>query len=131
MKNQANNIRSFLLSKVADHPSDIATLTAKHFSVTKTTVHRHLHSLIHNGQITMTGTTRNSQYYLTSQFDKILNLQITPKLSEFEVWKRHFSEFFSRTNSNVEDICHYGFTEILNNAIDHSAGRKIQVESKM
>ena len=45
-----------------------------------------------------------------------------PGLAEDVVWSQHVSEVLSGLERNAADIWHYGFTDIFNNAIDHSEG---------
>jgi len=45
---------------------------------------------------------------------------------ENELWEECVSDFISSSPENVFDICLFGFTEILNNSIEHSKGSKIR-----
>lgn len=130
MKNRAQEIRSFLLEKIPDHPKDIVAVTAKKFLVSRTTVHRHLKILIQQGEVLKTGATRQATYYLKSAKNKKLIFEIKPEIGEFEVWKEHLKDSFDELPKNAFDICEYGFGEMFNNALDHSEGKHIGVEIK-
>jgi anti-sigma regulatory factor (Ser/Thr protein kinase) len=125
MTNQAKNILKFLLAKVAKHPDDLVAVAVQHFSVTRTTIHRHLSKLLTEGKILKNGTTRNITYYLSTDANRTNTYKIHPQLSEFTVYKNDFSSALASVDTHIQDICHYAFTEIFNNAIDHSAGTKI------
>lgn len=45
---------------------------------------------------------------------------------EFRVWNQLVSPQLT-LNKNIENVCHYGFTEILNNVIDHSGCKFINL----
>jgi len=129
MKDQSKQIKRFLIKHVSAHPQDIATYTSTHFGVTRTTVHRHLSKLIAEGAIIKSGTTKQAQYFLSNTLNRKHIFTITHQLSEMDVWVKYFTPTFSHIKSNLFDICEYAFTEIFNNAIDHSNGSKIIAES--
>lgn len=130
MKNQAEEIRAFILEKIPEHPKDIVAVTASQFSVSRTTVHRHLNKLAKDNKIIKTGTTNKATYFLFSSRDKTIETKITPKVDEHEIWKNNFERDFASLRENVYGICDYGFTEILNNAIVHSEGTSIYVKTE-
>ncbi len=128
MKNQAKEIKAFLLENLADHPKDIVAVTARHFSVSRTTVHRHLSRLIRDKKIIKTGATRRTTYFLKSSRDKELVFEIKPGLGEHEVWEDYLKETFLDLPDNVFNICEYGFGEMFNNALEHSEGKTVSIK---
>ncbi len=128
MRNQAEQIKDYLLVNISNHPVDIVAVTAKHFSVTRTTVHRHLNALLKNGQILKSGTTRSIRYYTLSSQQLEFSYRISKSLSEYDVFLQDFRGFFKRFHHNIYDICLSGFTEIFNNAIDHSYGTTLTIK---
>ena len=130
MQNQAEQIRSFILGNIPEHPKDIVALTAKKFAVSRTTVHRHLSRLARDKKIIKTGTTFRAAYFLFGSRDKTIETKIRPGVDEHEIWKENFQRDFSTLNENVSYICNYGFTEIFNNAIDHSEGSLVIVQTE-
>jgi hypothetical protein len=48
-------------------------------------------------------------------------------LQESDVYYRDFGFVFKDLPRELENICHYGFTEMLNNAIDHSCGNTVMI----
>jgi len=54
-----------------------------------------------------------------------VRLTLDSSLAEHDVWDQHFDAQLTWLPENVLRICYYGFTEILNNAIDHSEGSEI------
>lgn len=130
MKNQADKIKTFLLSNIPRHPKDIVAITSKQFDVSRMTVHRHLNTLITQNKIVKFGTTRKTTYSLINVFNKKLLFEIDSSLSESSVWEKYLKPALEKLPANIVGICEYGFTEMFNNAIDHSEGRVIIVNTK-
>lgn len=130
MQNRAEQIRAFILENIPGHPKDIVAFTAKQFAVSRTTVHRHLNRLVRDKKILKSGTTVRAQYCLFSARDKQIETSVRPGLDEDKIWKDNFERDFSTLNENVSYICNYGFTEIFNNAIDHSEGSCVFVKTE-
>ena len=128
---QPERIRAFILAKVLQHPKDIVPLAVSQFKVTPTTVHRHLNKLLKQGEVVKTGRTRGAVYFLKSAMHKKLEFHIKPGLEEHQVWMDYLHDAFSILPENIYLICNYGFSEMFNNAIDHSQGTRIAVRSKI
>lgn len=124
-------IKIFILNKVQNHSRDIVMVVAKKFRVTRTTVHRHLSSLIKENKIIKTGSTKQTNYYLADSFNKKLIFKTVQALDEFSIFTRYFKENFSKFSENTYEILEYGFTEIFNNALEHAQCRKIVVDCLM
>ena len=129
MDSRAEKIRAFILKNIPKHPKDIVSVTTDKFSVTRTTVHRHLNRLIRDGKVLKTGTTNRAVYSLSSSRNRVIEVKIEQKPEEHKIWQKILQDFLS-LEKNVFDICEYGFTEIFNNAIDHSEGRHIRVSTQ-
>lgn len=127
---QAEQIRAFILANVEKHPQDIVAVTKKHFNVTRTTVHRHLNTLMKQGRLFRSGRTNNAVYSLKSAFNKTLNIPLSKDLSESDLWSEHYRFLQKTVPPNIYAICEYGFTEMVNNAKDHSEGTTVIIESK-
>lgn len=127
---RAESIRAFLLKKIPAHPSDIVAVTSEHFQVSRTTVLRHLGTLQKKDLVVKTGTTKQAAYALTSQSGaKKFVFHISKDLSESDIWYEHFESDFKKLSKEAHVIAQYSFTEMFNNAIDHSGGKKIEVET--
>lgn len=128
MHNQAQQIKSYILNHVTDNPYNIVKLTANEFSVSSMTVSRHINSLIKDGKIVKSGNTSNTKYYLQSGYERQRTYTLTDAIAEDKIFK-DFDDIFSRLSKNIYDICYFGVTEMLNNAIDHSRGSKITLQT--
>lgn len=114
-------VREFILRNVVEHSGNISSLAAKQFGLTRATINLYTKRLIEEGLLTATGKTRARRYALKNTVN--LNFQITgiTRLSEEDVvWRFRILPEISNLSQNIVDICHYGFTEIYNNVIDHS-----------
>ena len=127
-KHTTEEIRQFILDNVEDHPSDISSLTLKSFDISRQSVNRHLTALILGGLLKAEGQTRRRNYFLKPVFDEQYFLINTSSLDEDQVWREKILPHLENESRNVIDICHYGFTEIMNNVIDHSESSTAIVE---
>ena len=130
VKNQAEEIRSYLLAKIPVHPKNIVAKAAEAFSCSRTTVHRHLNRLLRDGKIIKSGTTRQAKYFLKTEKNKEVTVSLKDKVEEHKVWKENFKEDFETLPNNVRQICEYGFSEMLNNAIEHSEGTRVDIDTE-
>ena len=114
-------VREFILRNVEKFPNSIARETAEEFGLSRTAVNRYLRRLIEEGLLTATGKTNARRYELRDLVEIAFRLEgITVSSSEDTVWRFRVLPHIRDVPKNVVDICQYGFTEILNNVIDHS-----------
>ncbi|MBT3921559.1 MAG: DUF4325 domain-containing protein [Nitrospina sp.] len=130
VKNQAEEIRSYLLAKIPVHPQNIVAKAAAAFACSRTTVHRHLNRLFRDGKIIKSGTTRQAKYFLKTEKNKEIVVSLKEGVAEDKVWKENFLADFETLPKNILEICEYGFLEMLNNAIDHSEGTFVVIRAK-
>jgi anti-sigma regulatory factor (Ser/Thr protein kinase) len=123
-------VRHFILTNVEKHPRDISKVTAEHFSISKQAVNRHVGKLIQEGLLGREGRAWTVTYRLMtlSEWNQVYSL--TSPLDEYDVWEKDVHPVVGDLPENVADIWRYGFTEMLNNAIDHSSGQGVIVKVK-
>lgn len=122
---RGSTVRQYILENVEKNPTGITTQTAKHFGISRQAAYRHLKNLIAEKALTPVGTTRNVSYKICPQFEWQAKIPIVPGLAEHEVWDQHIEPIVAQFPENVMAIWHYAFTEMFNNAIDHSGGAEI------
>ncbi|HEV2268695.1 MAG TPA: DUF4325 domain-containing protein [Steroidobacteraceae bacterium] len=122
------NVRRFIVEHVEKHPGDIARVAAAHFKITRQAVNKHLQRLTREGCLVESGQTRSRVYKLASLSTWRHGYDIVPGLAEDVIWTNDVSPALGRLPDNVKNIWHHGFTEMFNNAIDHSRGKSISVE---
>ncbi|HPD17901.1 MAG TPA: DUF4325 domain-containing protein [Planctomycetota bacterium] len=132
---QTKAIRSFIISNVAEHPRDIARVTAERFDITRQSVARHLRDLVGRGILEAIGRTRSRVYRLKELVCLSRAFPIAPGVSEDRVWREQVApaltsapaEAVAVLPGNVLAICQHGFSEIFNNALEHSEGTTCHV----
>lgn len=129
-KKRSEKIHSFVLENIEQHPQDIVSFTAAKFRVSRQGVLRHIRQLIKDELITVKGTTRDRKYELKPLADFQQVLPLNTDLQEDKVWREHLRPLLESVPLNVLDICQYGFTEMVNNAIDHSRGTLLTIALK-
>ena len=120
-------MRNFILENLTTHPRDVVRVTAQSFSISPQAVQAHLRHLIAEGAILSTGNTRNRTYKLAALQTWQHGYLIEPGLADDDAW-RDVAPHLKSLPDNIRNIWHYCFTEIFNNAIDHSGGTQIYVE---
>ena len=120
-------IRRFILERVDSNRKSIAHLTATHFGISRQAVNKHLHRLVREGLLTAEGTTRNRRYALAVLDKKSILVPLTTTTAEDSVWREKIAPLLSDLPQRAKAIWQHGFTEMLNNAIDHSSGTSVHV----
>jgi hypothetical protein len=121
-----NNLREFLIRNI--ELADIVSRAAKRFECSRQTVYRHLKNLVAEGVVEEAGNTKGKVRRLTGQvFEFSWEVSGVGSLSESDIWHKTISPLLAGFPPNVLDIWHYGFTEIFNNAIEHSGASRIAV----
>jgi len=124
---RGERIRRFITDHVEKHASDIARITAAEFKISRQAVNKHLKRLVDEKALTHEGHTRSRSYHLHPQIEWEKEFGISSSLAEDVVWRNDVASSIEHLPDNVLDIWHYGFTEMLNNAIDHSGGSAIRI----
>lgn len=127
---RGEDVRRFILEHLEKHPKDLSKVTAAHFGITRQAVNKHLQRLTSRHAIVESGKTRNRTYKLAALLEWNEFYKIAPGLAEDQIWRDAISKTLGDMPHNVLDIWHYGFTEMFNNAIDHSSGTSTYVEIK-
>ncbi len=120
-------IRRQILRDVIHHPSDIAKHISDIFSITPQATYNHLKKLEEKKWLNSTGKGKGKKYYLGDKREYDSLFQLTDDFAEDKLWRTHFSFIFDDLPENIVDICYYGFTEMINNVIDHSGGAVVYV----
>jgi anti-sigma regulatory factor (Ser/Thr protein kinase) len=124
---RGEDVRTFILEHVEKHPNDVAKVAAKHFDITRQAVNKHLRRLVYEKSLTETGKTRKRAYKLAPLLEWRKVYEVSANLEEHVLWDQDISPTLGPQSENVKDIWHYGFTEMLNNAKDHSGGTLIAI----
>lgn len=93
---------------------------AKANKISVQTVYRYLDQLIKDGQIKKCASGQNNTYEFVDKSD-FLKLDLIGA-SEDRVWREFVRPLLQNLSEPAFSNCNYAFTEMLNNAIDHSEG---------
>jgi len=126
-KERGNKIRLQILRDVKHHSQDLAKHIASIFSITPQAVYHHLTTLENENRLSSEGRGRGKAYFLGDIRSHSAIFKLSDILAEDRIWREHFSYILEEVEENIEEICHYGFTEMVNNAIDHSEGDTVFV----
>jgi anti-sigma regulatory factor (Ser/Thr protein kinase) len=121
-------IKKFILRNLRQHPKDIVKTTQEKFGLSRTAINKYMHELAEGKLLSIQGSPTRPEYILKpiSKFSKTYSM--ASPLEEDKVWRQDIVGLFAGVPKNVLAICQYGFTEMFNNAIDHSEGSEIFVQ---
>jgi DNA-binding Lrp family transcriptional regulator len=125
---RGEEVRRFIIANVEKHARDIARLVAQEFGISRQAVNLHLRRLVDEGALEAKGVTSNRRYALAplSSWSEVYVIADHP--TEDRVWYRDIAPHLGSVPQNVSNIWHYGFTEMFNNALEHSEGTAVAVE---
>jgi anti-sigma regulatory factor (Ser/Thr protein kinase) len=126
---QSQRIREFLLDAVRSGKRHLVDEACEVFSVSRPTVLRHLANLAERGFLEASGSGRSRRWRLGPIRTQAATYALDA-ISEDRVYAKDFAFIADGLPRNIQDIWQYGFTEILNNAIDHSGGTQVDVRAE-
>jgi anti-sigma regulatory factor (Ser/Thr protein kinase) len=119
-------VRNYILANI--RRPGLATKVSAKFGITRQAANRHLRQLVSEGAILASGKTQNREYQLARTDIHTFHYTIAAGLEEDTVWRIDVRPLLANLPQNVTDIWHWAFTEMFNNAIDHSEGKTILVK---
>ena len=118
-RERALRIREFVLDSLdTDKYSDIGAAIAREFKAPRHVVYKQLSRLEENGLIEGRGRTNAREYRLRS--DEHRETRDVEGLDEYAFWDQFAAPHLADLPEHIVGICSYGFTEMVNNVIDHS-----------
>jgi anti-sigma regulatory factor (Ser/Thr protein kinase) len=122
----SHTVREWLLTAVRQGAEGPVSEAAAQFDISRQAVHKHLSWLVANSYLAAEGATRSRTYRLGARrfFQSTYELNC---IDARGVLRHDFGFIFQGLPANVAAICDYGFTEMLNNAIQHSGGDTVLV----
>ncbi|MFZ4535194.1 STAS-like domain-containing protein [Propionivibrio sp.] len=108
---------------VVDHPRDLTRHLSERLQISRVATNRYITRLETEGWIARSGPLTHPVFSL-GYMRRVSHLYDLDGLEEDIVWARDFMPYFN-LSPNVQHIVNNGFTEMLNNAIDHSAGKSV------
>jgi anti-sigma regulatory factor (Ser/Thr protein kinase) len=119
-------LRKYILEHIESNPRDVVRLTAGVFDLTRQAVINHMKLLSKEGLVLVDGRTRSTVYTLKEE-RVMFSIPVNRDLKEDVIWTGKVAKVMPSLEKNIYDICYYGFTEMLNNVIDHSGSDKAEI----
>jgi len=127
MKRNTLEIRTLILKNINDCDRDIVRAVVERFGISRQAASQNIRALVKDGLVVSKGSTRNRIYRLKPLFKTHVSIDITDKTEENQIWLEEVAPHFKDIRENVREICHHGFTEMMNNVIDHSGSKKADI----
>lgn len=110
---------------VVEHPRDLTRHYSDRFAISRVAANRYIQKLETEGWIARSGPSTHPVFSpgFKRRVSRLYQLQ---GLEEHIAWEKDFKPFFL-LSPNVQNIVSHGLTEIVNNAVDHSAGNSVFV----
>lgn len=125
-----------ILGYLARHPSARSSGLCEHLGITRQALNVHLRALIEAGSVVKSGSTRAARYSLPEDAPAVREITrdlALVTLDESVVYEELglLIGLRGELRPNVESIVRYAFTEVLNNAIDHSGSDRCTVTFRL
>jgi len=128
IRKNTEEIRAFILEHISEE--GIAAKVSDKFHITRQAANRHLAKLTGQGSLVADGKTRKRSYKMAETSSKDFTYFLADGLDEDKVWREDIKPSLGTLADNVLQIWQYAFTEMFNNAIDHSGASYILVVIK-
>lgn len=120
-------IRHYLLEKIDAGSPDYVNKAADAFQVSNKTIYRYLKELCEHGILEK----KENLYRLKAEeYRHVFQHSTLQSADEDRIYKNDIRQYVQDLPRNVSDIWYYAFTEMMNNAIDHSEARTVYVTVK-
>lgn len=127
---RGEEVRGFIIANVEKHAQDIGRVVAEKFGISRQAVNLHLKRLVEEGALEAQGATVNRAYSLAPLVSWTQGYFLADHPTEDSVWRGDIAPHIGNVPQNVLNIWHYAFTEMFNNALEHSEGATIVVDLK-
>lgn len=120
-------LMSFIFKNIKHRPKDIVKITSEHFNISKQTVYRYIKQLIKDSDLIVYGEGRNKVYEISYTSNTITFDCVNNYLDEENIWRQNVKTLLPVLPMDVNDICHYGVGEMVNNVIEHSGASTLTI----
>ncbi len=129
MNEKTQKIRIFICQNIELSSSKLTTLVIERFSISRQAVHVHIQNLLKEKLILAKKKGKFISYSLKSLFAEKTQERILKNSNEYNISEKTIIPFFQKLNlsKNVSDIWMYGFSEMVNNLIDHSSSKLAEI----
>ncbi len=122
------DIKDFICESIYQEKTQhLSQAVAEQFNISRQAAQRHIKQLVDAGVLIMTGSTKAAKYEFVKIVEKHKRFDLLPGITEDFPWRTFVRPLLDDMPENIISICQYGFTEMFNNAIDHSGGSNVLV----
>ena len=124
-KRQGSQVPSAIERLLKAQGSVTAGAVSRAAGVTRQAAYYHLRAQVRAGRLTAIGSGRGARYVPTFEFQRVLPIE---GLREDAIWSVVTEEVHGvSVRAKALTIARFAFTEMLNNAIDHSGGTEVEI----
>lgn len=121
-----DSIIAYILEKVSENCKNLSKTVSENLGINQTTVHRYVEDLLEKGVIVRK---KRGQYELSGMEKTfILSRSKGALRSDIAVYEQTLEPLVQKFPENIRSIWSYVFTEMINNAIDHSEAETVVVK---
>lgn len=125
---QLKELKTVITAKAVSNPTHLCADLALQFGVSRSTMGKWLRALIEEGWLLRQGS-KSHPVYKPNVLRSVSRSYPLAGLDEQTPWERDFAPCFELP-ANVARLAHHAFTELLNNAVDHSGGTKVSISMR-
>ena len=118
-------IKQYMLKLIDAGDENLVPKTMENFGVSKSTIYNYLKKMCEEGIIEKKDGARGTYRMVTKTFTYVYANDGT--LGEDRIFNKDIAQHFKGLENNVYSAWRYAFTEMMNNAIEHSGGKEIIV----
>ncbi len=118
-------ILQYMLRQIDNQDGSIVQKTVENFNISKSTAYNYLKTMCEDGMIKKSNNSATGYQLATKEYK--FQYKNDGTLDEARVFDRDISKFFVSFEKNVFSAWRYAFTEMMNNAIEHSEAPAISV----
>ena len=118
------NIKNYILKHIDLKDNDLVAKTATNFNISRTSVYNYIKQLENENAIKKSENSKKYKYELVKQRHTSI-YDTSTSLDEDLIFNSDIKQYLSELPKNVYGIWRHGFTEMMNNAIDHANAKKI------
>lgn len=123
-KKEKNSIINWTTSEVMKgRTTGLISSIQDKFGLSRPTVSKIVKEMIERQWLAKSGP-RNKPVYSLGKIRRIIRAYKRENIDEQEIWETDFSNYLNLSD-NVKNIAHHGFTEMMNNAHDHSNAKNV------